>query len=170
MTKASNKLELLILDACVLIDFIKADTTVLALIHKYVGTIHVIEPVLKEVLDIEDVNELTESGIIIIEPEIEDAFTATKGSGSASFQDQLCLLTAKRNGFTCVTNDVCLRKLCESHGVPILWGLELLKELHKLKGISTQDVLNIANLIHENNPKHITPQIVQQFTAFIRAD
>jgi hypothetical protein len=157
------------LDACVLIDFIKADRTVLASIHKHVGKIHVVSPVVTEILDIDNPSELTELGIIIIEPEIEDAFTAATGNGATSFQDRLCLLTAKRNYFTCVTNDISLRSLCVANDVPILWGLQTLTALHKLRGISTQDALRIATLIHKSNPKHITDKILKKFTEIINS-
>jgi hypothetical protein len=164
VSPASRKPKYLILDACVLIDFVKADRSVLASVTKQVGTIYVINPVVSEVLDIEDANELSELGIIIIEPEIEDAFKASVGTGATSFQDRLCMLTAKRNGFTCVTNDTNLRKLCESENVPLLWGLQLILELHKLKGISIADALRIVNQIHIANPKHITNKIILRFT------
>jgi hypothetical protein len=164
VSSASRKPRYLILDACVLIDFVKADRSVLASVTKHVGTIYVISPVVSEVQDIDGENELLELGIIIIEPETEDAFKASVGTGATSFQDRLCMLTAKRNGFTCVTNDTNLRKLCESEKVPYLWGLQLILELHKLKGISTPDALHIVNQIHAANPKHITKKIIFRFT------
>jgi len=43
------KLELLIIDANVLIDFCKTDSSVLTLVAKHVGPVHVAEPVLAEV-------------------------------------------------------------------------------------------------------------------------
>jgi len=38
----------MIMDACVLIDFIKTDRTVLELIVKHVGPVHVISPIVEE--------------------------------------------------------------------------------------------------------------------------
>jgi hypothetical protein len=58
---------------CVLIDFIKADRAMLELVVKYVGPPHVISPVVDEVNEIDNENELLALGLIIIEPEIEDA-------------------------------------------------------------------------------------------------
>jgi len=120
VSPAFRKPKYLILDACVLIDFVKADRSVWASITNQVGTIYVISPVVDEVLDIEDENELAELGIIIIEPETEDAFIASAGTGATSFQDRLCMLTAKRNGFTCVTNDTNLRKLWAIDNMQVL--------------------------------------------------
>jgi hypothetical protein len=128
----------------------------------------VISPVVDEVNEIDDENELVALGLIIIEPEIEDAFAAGGRSGPLSFEDWLCLLTAKRHGFTCVTNDQSLRKLCQQEGVPLLWGLGLLAELHKVGGIPGKEAEALAQAIRRSNPKHITEKIVSRFVDIIR--
>jgi len=124
--------------------------------------------VIDEVNEIDHENELLTLGLIIIEPEIEDAYAAAGRSGPLSFEDWLCLLTAKRNGFTCVTNDRNLRKLCRQEGVSLLWGLELLAELHKVGGIPATEAETIAQAIRRSNPRHITEKIVSRFTDTIR--
>lgn len=158
----------MIMDACVLIDFVKADRLVLRLFVKHLGAVHVISPILDEVREIRHEEEITELGLVVVEPELEDAFAAAGARGPTSFQDRLCLLTAKRFGFTCVTNDTNLRKLCEKESVPILWGLQLLIQLCWAGGISAQGAMGIANEIHRANPKHITKKILQQFSLAIR--
>jgi len=160
--------KLMILDACVLIDFLKTDASVLGLIVKHVGTVHVLNVVVQEVNQIEAEEELVELGLSVVEPEIEDAYAAASGQGPTSFQDRLCMLTAKRHGFVCITNDTNLRKLCQQEGVPLLWGLEVLAELHKSGGICAEDALAIAQAIRESNPKHITGKIVSRFGEIIR--
>jgi predicted nucleic acid-binding protein len=152
----------------VLIDYIKTDRTVLELFVKYVGPLYVTSPVVDEVDEIDDENELVSLGLFIIEPEIEDAYTAGVRSGPLSFEDWLCLLTAKRHGFTCVTNDKNLRKLCRQEGVSLLWGLELLVELHKVGGIQIKEAESIAQAIQLSNPRHITDKIVTRFKDTIR--
>ena len=168
MTHRSAACKLMIMDACVLIDFIKTDRTVLELIVKHVGPVHVISPIVEEVDEIDDENELLELGLMIMEPEIEDAYTAANHLGPISFQDRLCLLTAGRHGFACVTNDKSLRKLCRQEGIPLLWGLEILAELHKAGGISGKEAERIAQAIRESNPKHITAKIISRFKDIIR--
>jgi hypothetical protein len=78
----------MILDACVLIDFIKVDRTVLELVVKHVGPLYVPAPVVDEVRDIEGEGELIELGVVVLEPEMEDAYAAarvsTKGGLTAS--------------------------------------------------------------------------------------
>jgi predicted nucleic acid-binding protein len=158
----------MIMDACVLIDFIKAERAVLELVVKHIGPLHVTSPVVDEVNEIDDENELVALGLIIIEPEIEDAYAAGGRSGPLSFEDWLCLLTAKRHGLTCVTNDKNLRKLCKQEGISLLWGLELVAELHKVGGITGKEAEAFAQTIRRSNPKHITEKIVSRFADLIR--
>lgn len=158
---------LMIMDACVLIDYLKTERSVLELFAKYIGPVHVVSPVIEEVQEIDSPEELIELGLIIVEPELEDAFAAASQIGPTSFQDKLCLLTAKRHGFTCVTNDKNLRKLCKKEKVPFLWGLQLLAELHQSGGIPAADAIAVAEQIHQTNPKHITTEIIERFTKII---
>ena len=159
---------LMIMDACVLIDYLKTERSVLELFAKYIGSVHVVSPIVDEVKEIDSADELIKLGMIIVEPELEDAFAAASQIGPTSFQDKLCLLTAKRHGFTCVTNDKNLRKLCTQESIPLVWGLELLAELHNSGGISDKDAEMIAQMIRKSNPKHITAKIISRFTEIIR--
>jgi len=168
VTRRSPPPKLMIMDACVLIDFIKTERAALELVVNHVGPLYVTSPVVDEVNEIDDENELVALGLIIIEPEIEDAYAAGGRSGPLSFEDWLCLLTAKRHGFTCVTNDKNLRKLCRQESVSLLWGLELLAELHKVGGIPATEAETIAQAIRRSNPKHITEKIVSRFMDIIR--
>ena len=158
---------LMIMDACVLIDYLKTERSMFELFAKYIGPVHVVSQVIEEVQEIDSPEELIELGLIIVEPELEDAFAAASRIGPTSFQDKLCLLTAKRHGFTCVTNDKNLRKLCDQENVPYLWGLQLLAELHRAGGIPPDAAIAIAHQIHKTNPKHITIEIIERFTKII---
>lgn len=158
----------MIIDACVLIDYLKTDQTVLSLFVAHIGPIHVVHSVVEEVKDIDTVNDLIDLGLIIVEPELEDAFEASAMKGPTSFQDNLSFLTAKRYGFTCITNDKNLRRLCTQSKVPVLWGLKLLADLHLIGGIPSKDALSLANKIQQSNPKHITQEIITRFTKIIK--
>lgn len=170
MTESGHGIRLMIMDACVLIDFLHADRTVLQLVAKHVGPVYVVSPVVEEVRDIDGQEELIELGVSVIEPELEDAFSAASASGQVSFQDRLCLLTAKRHGMTCVTNDTSLRRQCRNDGVPLLWGLELLLELNVAGGIPRRIAEEIAQAIHEANPRHITTTILNRFRKKLNQD
>lgn len=152
-----------IADACVLIDFMNSAPGAIKLIAEHSGPIHVASPIVDEVREIEDEQQLVELGLIVVTPELEDMFEAASKTGSLSFQDRLCLLTAKRWGFECATNDKRLRNACSKEDVPVIWGLELLLRLHKTGGISAADAIKIAKLIHNSNPRHVTLKILHQF-------
>jgi hypothetical protein len=49
----------MLMDACVLIEFVKTDRAVLELVVSHVGPLHVISPVLDEVHDIQNEDELS---------------------------------------------------------------------------------------------------------------
>ena len=158
----------MIIDACVLIDLIKADRSALGLIVKHIGPLYVITSVVAEVEQISEA-DLMDLGLTILEPEIEDAREAGKRSGALSFEDRLCLLTARRHGLTCVTNDKSLRRACESEDIPLLWGLEPIIDLHKADALSFEAAEAIARAIHESNPKHITQDILARFMKALRS-
>lgn len=168
MKRGTRPPKLMIMDACVLIDYIKTDRAVLELVVKHVGSLYVTSSVVDEINEVDDEDELVSLGLVVIEPELEDAYVAGARSGPLSFEDWLCLLTAKRHGFTCVTNDKSLRKLCMKEGVSLLWGLELLAELHKVGGIPGKEAESTAQAIQLSNPKHITNEIVARFKDTIR--
>ncbi len=163
MTRRPVRRRMMIMDACVLIDFIKTERAVLELVVKHIGPLHVTSPVVEEINDIDNENELLELGLIIIEPEIEDAYAASGRSGPLSFEDWLCLLTAKRHGFTCVTNDKKLRNFCKQEGISLMWGLELVTDLHQVGGIPAKEAATVAQAIRRTNPKHITDKIISRF-------
>lgn len=146
-----------------MIDFINTDREVLKLLSDHFANLYVPSSVVEEVDGIVGEKELSKTGLKLIEPEIEDAYAARSNSGPLSFQDWLCLLTAKRHGFTCVTNDKKLRQICEKEGVKTLWGLELLIMLHQGGGITAERAMMTALEIRKSNPKHITSVILDRF-------
>jgi predicted nucleic acid-binding protein len=167
MPRAETK-QLLIMDACVLIDFIKADRNIFKLFARYVGEIHLTSTMVREIKEVDNVEELVALGIVIVEPEISDAYEAANLAGQTSFHDRLCMLTAKRHGLTCVTNDTNLRRLCEREKVQYIWGLRILAELCLYGGIAAGRAIEIAEQIHRDNPFHITVKIIDGFKDIIK--
>ena len=100
---------------------------------------------------------------MVVIPHIEDAFRASSMTGATSFYDNICMLTAKRHGFTCVTNDKRLRNLCKRNGVSILCGLELIARVHKAGGMPYENALTLAQAIRAANPTHITTRLLSRF-------
>jgi len=67
------------MDACVLIDFINAVSSILKLFVKYVSEIHVVSTVVADVKEIESTQTLERFGLIIIEPQLPDARITAMG-------------------------------------------------------------------------------------------
>jgi len=155
----------MIMDACVLIDYMNGEPDLFRLISSHIGPIYVVTAILEEVDCITSIADLEELGLIPLEVEVEDVFLAADMMGPTSFQDNLCFLTAKRKNLTCVTNDKNLRLQCENSHVSILWGLELVLELAKTGGISRKKAMQIAIEIHVSNPRHISQKVLDGFLA-----
>ena len=158
----------MIIDACVLIDYMNGEPSLFNLISSHISPIYIASPVLEEIDSISSVEELENLGLVLIEPAIEDVFTAGKIKGPTSFQDNICFLTALRQGFTCVSNDKNLRKQCTNANVPVLWGLELLLELTRGGGIHRREASKIARAIQKSNPKHVTNKILTDFEDLLK--
>ena len=107
------------MDANVIIDYRKSDFSVLGLVSKHVGDVHVLTTIIEEVDGLEVV-DCERIGLKAIEPELDQLTQAATKRGRLSFGDHLCLLVASEAGFVCVTNDKPLRKACAEEGVSIL--------------------------------------------------
>ena len=88
MSKA-NPTRFMIMDACVLIDYMNGEPDLFKLISSHIGPIYVATPILEEVDSIKSIEELEDLGLLPIEPEIEDVFTAEEMDGQKSFQDNI---------------------------------------------------------------------------------
>ena len=159
----------LLLDADVLIDYLKANLSVLALASRHIGKAHVLSTVLQYEVDGLDAEDCEQRGIEVVEPDLEQLSEASLLHGSLSFNDYLCLIIASRRGFVCVTNDKALRKACERDGVSTLWGLEVMLELVRNQAMKVEDAIQIAEMISKNNPYHVPEKLVVQFSQSARS-
>lgn len=162
MAKASKGPGLFILDACVFLDFLKTEREVLPLVGLHLGTLHVPEPLLSEIRDANE-SEIRKLGILVIEPKWEHLGKAASSRGALSFNDHLCLLMAKDNGHSCITNDKALIRACSEESVPTIRGLRLLLNLVSAGAITKRRAMRIGRLIHESNPHHIGLKILEDF-------
>ena len=159
---SSNK-GLLIMDANVLIDLCEADRTVIRLISDHVGQVHVPIPVLREEVDQIDEAEYAELGIVPVDPPLQTATDAAARRAGLSFHDHLCLLLARDNEWTCVTNDGRLRRECTAEKVPVLWGLETVALLVDGGVLTAKAAAEIGRAIQRANPKFITDGVIEGF-------
>jgi predicted nucleic acid-binding protein len=157
---------LLILDACVLIDYLDADESVLAEIARHLGCVHVAATVLEEVNGLDE-SRAAELGLRVVEPSLELLADAAVRRGGLSFQDHVCLLLAKQEGWTCVTSDGALRKACVDDGVQVLWGLEPIALLVERGHMVADVAVELAGRIAALNP-YVTSEIVLRFVRRVR--
>lgn len=157
---------LLILDACVLIDFWDADPSAISLVVRHVGEVNIAENVLSEVKQV-DRSEATMAGLTIVEPTLEMMTAAAGRRRGLSFQDHLCLLLARERGWTCISNDGRLRAACTEDGVPVLWGLETLAQVVEAGGLPAKAAVELAERMATTNP-YLTNAVVTRFVARVR--
>lgn len=151
----------MVIDASVLIDYRDGDRTVIKLISTHVGQLCMPSPVLGEVLRMTE-EDCASLGLDVVEPTVEQLLSVPHAPGRLSFQDYLCLIIAKANGWRCLTNDRRLRNECDAQGVAVMWGLEPMGMLVAAGVISAQHAGDVAIAIHRSN-RFITREILQRF-------
>jgi len=162
----ATKPKVLLMDANVLIDYQKSDLSVLRLVNKHVGEVHVLTTIVEEVdgLDVVDCERL---GLKAIEPKLNQLTQAAMKRGQLSFPVHLSLLVALESGLVCVANDKPLRRACAKEGVSILWGLEIMTALVRTNAMRADDAIQTAEKIHLSNPLHIPRKLVDRYTEIV---
>ena len=152
----------LLADANVLIDFRDSEIDVIELVGRHVGHVAVLAPVLDEVSGLTR-TDCTRLSITVVEAATDRRLTAAAVEASVSFNDRLCFVACRAEGWTCVTNDRALRRLCKRHGVPTRFGLSLLVDIVAAGAMAPQRAMEIAGKIHESNPLQINGQVIARF-------
>lgn len=158
----------LLLDASVLIDYAKADVSILELVARHVAPVRIALPLLDEV-DQFTRSDCERLGILIEEPSLDQLLqAAAQRGGPLSFQDRLCIIVAHASGWTCVSNDKSLRRECDRIGVPVLWGLELMVQLVDRGQLTPKQASKTAQAIGSANPRYITKGVLTRFETRVR--
>ncbi len=154
---------LLLVDANVLIDYAASDPGILELVSRHVGPIHVPRDILFEVRQLDE-EQCSLLGITVVEPSLAQQLEAggKDGVGGLSYQHWLCLIVARDQGWTCVTNDKPLRRMCGEQAIPLLWGLQLMLELVAGDQLTQGEALEVAERIAVENPL-ITSGVIKAF-------
>lgn len=152
----------LLADADVLIDYRDSDLRVLKEVGTCVGRLAVLSETLKEVRDFgrKDCKAL---GIEVIEPGTSTLIEAAQQDNRVSFNDRLCFLVSRERGWTCVTNDGALRRLCRRHNVTVRYGLGLMVDLVAAGSINRRRAVTIARKMQKANPLHINERVIEKF-------
>lgn len=148
-------------DADVLIDYVLSNKKVLYLASTQLFRIYVLTSVLREVKQLSR-SEARKLGLIVLEPTLEELAEAMKATSGISFQDKLCLETAKKNNWSCLSNDKRLRRQCEDEGVKTVWGLDLMLHLNKRGILVKHEAEKTARNIHKINLR-ITEKTIEKF-------
>ena len=152
----------LLADADVLIDYRESELTILELVAQHLGRLAVLSCVLDEVRGVTPA-QCARLGIEIIEVETERMLRAAEVESSVSFNDRLCLIVCREEGWTCVTNDRALRRLCERHGVETRFGLGLMGDLVEAGVLTRRRAISVARRIQASNPLHINDRVLSRF-------
>lgn len=157
----SSKPIIILSDANVLIDYIKANEKLLTEACSAVFEIYVPIPVLREI------KQLTETkakrlGLKLYEPSTEQLTESLSDSMRLSFEDKLCLRIASDNVWICATNDKVLKKECERFKVSTMWGLEIMLVLNEKGVLSKKEATKTAQAIFKVN-KRLGEAVVQDF-------
>lgn len=157
----------LVADANVLIDYAKTDPSILSLYVRHFGPIYVPSVIVDEVdqLDFSDCETL---GLTVVDEPLDILLGATEQRGPLSFEDRVCLLLARTNQWTCVTNEKPLHRACKQEKVASIWGLRLMIELVHAGQLTIENALEVALAIHHINPRYITPEILVRFEERLR--
>jgi len=157
-----TKVGTLLFDADALIDYIDSNKNIISVATKTLYEIYVPLTIIKEEIRQLSEDEAKNIGIKLFEPTFNQLIEAIKERRGFSFQDRLCLIIAKENNWTCITNDKNLRNKCSGEGVEIMWGLQLMLELYAEKYICKEEAIDTVWKIHKSNSR-ITKDIVEDF-------
>ena len=158
----------LLTDADVLIDYRESEIEILELVVQHIGRVVVLAPVLDEVQGVTP-TQCSQLGIEVVEVETEQLVRASEVESRVSFNDRLCLVACREEGWTCVTNDGALRRLCERHGVATRFGLGLMVDLVAVGALTRRRAMAVARQIQASNPLHINERVLARFVAALTA-
>jgi len=151
-----------VVDANVLIDYWNSDITVLTLVSRIIGRIHIPDAVLENVSTL-DAGDCDQLGLTIVQPNLDQLLEAGEKRGGLAYDDRLCLILARDHGWLCLTNDKALRTECADSGIEVAWGLEPMLTLVAQGALDVADAESVASYIHESNPAFITKAIIERF-------
>lgn len=157
-----------IADANVLIDYAETSPAILGLVAQHLGPVYVAAEVLEEV-ELLDVEQCQAIGLRLVEGNLAQLTEASQRGGPLSFEDKLCLVLARDNGWTCLSNDGPLREACKAQGVSVVWGLEIMLALVEGKHLTAAAAIQTAQAIHTVNPIFITARVLAAFQKKVAA-
>lgn len=145
---------LLTLDLCALMEFWRADASMLKLMARRLGPVHVPTPTLVECCGIDEAGA-DSLGLRAVEPSFAQASSAAAVRGAMSFHDRLGLVMASESGWTCIANDGQVRAGCGARRIPVLSSFETLELLVAQGGLSAKRAEATAIALKTVNRRHL---------------
>jgi hypothetical protein len=155
--------EILLADADVLIDYRDSDLEILSLVSRHIGPVHVLTQVLAQVHGL----TAARCGVLrlrVIGAETSELVEAPHHANRIGFHDSLCLVVARRRGWTVVSNDGALLRACRELSVLHRRGLRLMVELVGGGLMPRRRALAAARAMRDANPR-ITDALLDEFEA-----
>ena len=156
------RIEILLADADVLIDYRDSDLTILKLVSDHIGPVRVLRQVLDEAPGISD-HRCAQLGIEVVQLETELLIEANDLPRSLSVADRFCIIACERHRWTLVTNDRALRTVGKQRGIRLRWGLGLMVDLVHAAVLTEARAIKVATAIQAANPTHITADLLARF-------
>lgn len=153
----------LLADADVLIDYRDSDLRVLKEVGRHVARMAVLAETLKEVRGVTR-RQCAALGIEVVEPETPTLIAAGAVDAPLSYNDRLSFFVCRERGWTCLTNDRALRRLCREHDVSVRYGLGLMVDLVALGVIQSRRAVVIARKMQAANGMHINERVLARFS------
>lgn len=162
-----TELKTVITDANVLIDYLATDKKILKLIAGLFKEAFIPKDVLDEV-EQTTAKQITACGFTVYIPEPETYYRAANTENGLSFEDNICIIDSKSNGWGIVTNDTRMRSKCEEEGVELFWGLQLMVKLVEKGRLTKEAAISAGEKITESNAR-ITDKNLKEFISKINA-
>ncbi len=134
---------------------------ILRLYSSSVQVLHVSTPMLNDELP----NlSLTQRGFFkSLEPTLDQVFAASLSRGPLSSYDHLCLVLARDHSFSLMTNDSPLVEHARREGIEVIRNPGLLKVMVDSNLLTPVEAADVANLIHEDDPRQIGARVLHRF-------
>jgi rRNA-processing protein FCF1 len=162
-----QSVRIIITDASVLIDYMKADPGILQSVSTNIGEVHVHKLAFEEVDQIDE-QEVIRLGLKITEPQLSQVEEASVREGPLSRSDKLAFLMARDFGWICWTSDANLKRRCDEENVRAIWGLEMMLKLARMGCLSGEKALDVARKIKKNGA-YLHESVIEDFENKVRS-
>ena len=152
----------LVADANVIIDYKLSDPTILRLASEHIAVLKVPTPVAANVWGWMEA-DYKQFGMQLVKPTDEQAAEAMAMPETLVYDDWCCYIIARDNKWGCLTNDKRLRRECKRSSISIMWGLDVLVELARVKQLSRQATRVAALALQKNSPAHYNAKLMELF-------